>query len=519
MTSTPTTTNNTSSKDEDVGFWLHNKLGSHGDLWSSFSISSTLTQEHLSSIKSILWSLDTLVKVKLLLAFIHIPKRNISEWETLLSDIIELSRKDNVGDQWVAVISEIMKTFPDKSLFNLDLTDQECEGFSDGIQELRKTVKKNNDTTHLPLESCYLGRSALKMLTGDIPNPSKCFSLIRKAKSARIRQDLLEKSAQTSKTKKTSDYAAITGSRRSVDDYSSSYSSSSSTPKPSNVGFLKSNPISTTSGIIGTSRLHNRREGNVKLLSLEEEQALNDKKRKKLTLDDDDIVTEKKSSRSKKTVAQQQSIDHADSSFEDLLTASSTITTNPESQEFSIPTHSEPYTPYISPATYAPLSLNEMPATPNPVMHNAVNDLYYGLHHPRIDRNYSTNINNNNNNNNNNNSNRFEQDLLLNTSPTRTDFKLTNEQIEFARELFRSSTCLTRSDKSRILSFIAGVRDRTIEADKSDNPIVTIKLNEKDETILDQTTGQPQQYFAETFFQMNTTTGEWKRIKKLRPLS
>ncbi len=56
-----------------------------------------------------------------------------------MKDIIELSRKDNVGDQWVAVISEIMKTFPDKSLFNLDLTDQECEGFSDGIQELRKT--------------------------------------------------------------------------------------------------------------------------------------------------------------------------------------------------------------------------------------------------------------------------------------------------------------------------------------------------------------------------------------------
>ncbi len=59
-------------------------------------------------------------------------------------------------------------------------------------------MKKNNDTTHLPLESCYLGRSALKMLTGDIPNPSKCFSLIRKAKSARIRQDLLEKSLENS---------------------------------------------------------------------------------------------------------------------------------------------------------------------------------------------------------------------------------------------------------------------------------------------------------------------------------
>jgi hypothetical protein len=43
------------------------------------------------------------------------------------------------------------------------------------------------------------------------------------------------------------------------------YPSPSSTPKPQNVGFLKSNPISTTSGIIGTSRLHNRREGNVKV--------------------------------------------------------------------------------------------------------------------------------------------------------------------------------------------------------------------------------------------------------------
>jgi negative elongation factor A len=79
MTSSSITTSNTSSKDEDVAFWLHNKLGSHADLWSSFSISSTLTQEHLSSIKSILWSLDTLVKVKLLLSFIHIPKRNINE--------------------------------------------------------------------------------------------------------------------------------------------------------------------------------------------------------------------------------------------------------------------------------------------------------------------------------------------------------------------------------------------------------------------------------------------------------
>jgi hypothetical protein len=61
--------------------------------------------------------------------------------------------------------------------------------------------------------------------------------------------------------------------------------------------------------------------------------------------------------------------------------------------------------------------------------------------------------------------------------------------------------------------------DRSADNNKSGNPIVTIKLSEKDETIVDPNTAQPQQYFAETFFQMNTSTGEWKRIKKLRPLN
>ena len=67
------------------------------------------------------------------------------QWEGLLKEIIELTHHDNVGDQWISVISEIMKTFPDKSSFNYDLTDQECEGFSDGIQELRKTGSLSPD--------------------------------------------------------------------------------------------------------------------------------------------------------------------------------------------------------------------------------------------------------------------------------------------------------------------------------------------------------------------------------------
>lgn len=76
----------------------------------------------------------------LLPIFINLPLILVYfQWETLLKEIIDQCHQDNVGDQWIVVISEIMKTFPDRSLFNVDLSDQECEGFDQSIQELRKT--------------------------------------------------------------------------------------------------------------------------------------------------------------------------------------------------------------------------------------------------------------------------------------------------------------------------------------------------------------------------------------------
>lgn len=57
----------------------------------------------------------------------------------------------------------------------------------------------------------------------------------------------------------------------------------------------------------------------------------------------------------------------------------------------------------------------------------------------------------------------------------------------------------------------------------SDNPcphlgnIVTIKLSENQENVL-QTDGTYLTMMVETHFQMNYSTGEWKRIKKLRKI-
>lgn len=83
-----------------------------------------------------------------------------------------------------------------------------------------------------------------------------------------------------------------------------------------------------------------------------------------------------------------------------------------------------------------------------------------------------------------------------------------------AQEMFRTSNKVTRPEKALILGFMAGSRE---------NPcphlgnIVTIKLSEGEETVA-QPDGPMLTMLAETHFQMNYNTGEWKRIKKYRPL-
>ena len=66
-------------REGDTAIWLHNKLGSTDDLWSGRSICSQLSREKLHSIKECFFSLQPYVKVKLMLSFLHIPKRNIEE--------------------------------------------------------------------------------------------------------------------------------------------------------------------------------------------------------------------------------------------------------------------------------------------------------------------------------------------------------------------------------------------------------------------------------------------------------
>ena len=50
------------------------------------------------------------VKLKLLLSFFHISRRNLELWRAQLETILEVALRDS--EPWVSMLAELMKTFP-----------------------------------------------------------------------------------------------------------------------------------------------------------------------------------------------------------------------------------------------------------------------------------------------------------------------------------------------------------------------------------------------------------------------
>ena len=89
VTSRPRISTMAAARDSDISLWLHNKLGTSSDTWSEGSICSQLNIEVLRNIKECFVELQTQVKLKLLLSFFHLPKRNVEE----VSEFVALSSK------------------------------------------------------------------------------------------------------------------------------------------------------------------------------------------------------------------------------------------------------------------------------------------------------------------------------------------------------------------------------------------------------------------------------------------
>ena len=119
----------------DTALWLHNKLSSD-DSWSGSSLRSLLTQDVLRNIPECFHRLETQVKVKLLMAFLHLPRRVIEETNAELGEIFEIGSHDE--DEWVRVLSEILKYYPSTGMLNVNL-DQVSPVFAEVTEEIEKT--------------------------------------------------------------------------------------------------------------------------------------------------------------------------------------------------------------------------------------------------------------------------------------------------------------------------------------------------------------------------------------------
>ncbi|KAL1422569.1 hypothetical protein MTO96_021977 [Rhipicephalus appendiculatus] len=262
-------------RDSDTSLWLHNKLGTSNDLWSGYSICSQLNQDVLKNIRECFIDLQSQVKLKLLLSFLHIPRRNVEEWKTELEDILEVASADS--DQWVSMLAELLRSFPGSGTLNFNI--EENSGvFVDLCNDLRKLVKKHADKNILPLECLYLNKHALTALVGQLPQPVKHFALKRKPKSAALRAELLQKSQDAlSNAKRNTSSSSVPircrGLTKNLNDSSPLRGIPSRVPTggfktPTSGNRLSSGtPLSRSL----TKPLGNKKDGGIKLLDINEQ--------------------------------------------------------------------------------------------------------------------------------------------------------------------------------------------------------------------------------------------------------
>ncbi|UXI19762.1 Gamma-interferon-inducible lysosomal thiol reductase [Sarcoptes scabiei] len=106
------------SNSGDIALWLHNKLSSD-DIWSDKnSIITQLNADILRNIKTCFTGLHNNVKLKLLLSFLHIAKRNVEEWSNELNNLIQIAENDS--NPWVKAIAEFLLQYPQKGTINID---------------------------------------------------------------------------------------------------------------------------------------------------------------------------------------------------------------------------------------------------------------------------------------------------------------------------------------------------------------------------------------------------------------
>jgi len=173
---------------------------------------SQLNPDNLVKIKHCFQDLQPQVKLKLLLSFFHISRRNLELWRTQLETILEVALRDS--EPWVSMLAELMKTYPSTGQLNCEVVVPESNRkiYLDILTDLKKrVVKKHGEQSDiiLPLECHFLNKNAFISVVGHQPQPTKHFHLKRKPKAAALKADLMQKSIEAANKIKSSNSSAF----------------------------------------------------------------------------------------------------------------------------------------------------------------------------------------------------------------------------------------------------------------------------------------------------------------------
>ncbi|KAH0558135.1 negative elongation factor A-like [Cotesia glomerata] len=497
-------------RDSDTSLWLHNKLGISNDSWTGSSICSQLNAEVLRNIKDCFAELQTQVKLKLLLSFFHIPRRNVEEWRNELEEVIEIASVDS--DLWVSMLSEAMKTLPATGSLNTDISDLDEQRpiFSELVNDLRKLLKKQTDLTMLPLECHYLNKTALISVVGQQPAPTKHFTLKRKPKSAALRAELVQKSIDAANNMKKSTAPTVPVRSRGMPRKMTDTTPLKGIPSRVPTGGFRSPALTPSSMYTRTpisSRI--RKDGGIKLLDITEQPLgyAQAKKRKRML----ELEEQQKKVAEAQTAAVAAATPPAEASTTPeyaqglapinppatpAATPAATQSYAPPTTPVAVPAPTTPTTPTTPIIPTTPSTSVPVPAAPT-VVPEPTPAMVQTVRPPQT-----------------------ITQIRIQTTPqpanatanTRKGLSLTREQMLEAQEMFRTANKVTRPEKALILGFMAGAR--TNPCPKLGN-IVTVMLSENVEEVV-QPDGTKLSMLVETHFQMNYTNGEWKRIKKNR---
>ncbi len=150
---------------------------------------------YYSAVRSTFQDLQPQVKLKLLLSFFHIPRRNLEIWRSKLEAILDAASDDS--EPWVCMLAELIRTYPSSGQLNPDIRapDTNRKLFNDLVQDVKRALKRSDQSEAvLPLECHYLNKNAFITAVGHMPQTAKHFTLKRKPKAAALKAELINKS-------------------------------------------------------------------------------------------------------------------------------------------------------------------------------------------------------------------------------------------------------------------------------------------------------------------------------------